>query len=87
MPTPMSKLARALVLAAMLAAINLAGLTAAAHAYPLDPVTERHRALGRLELLAAADHAAATQEQSSRDATLRRTLARERSFIPNLPLV
>jgi hypothetical protein len=37
----MRKLARALTLVAMLAAMNLAGMTAA-HAYPVDPATD-HR--------------------------------------------
>jgi hypothetical protein len=80
----MSKLARALALVAMLAAMNLAGMTAVAHAYPLDPATQRHRALGQLESLAAADHAVASREQSTADATARRLLARERTSIPNL---
>jgi hypothetical protein len=79
----MSKLARALALVAMLAAMNLAGTTTAAHAYPLDPASQRHRALGQLESLAAADHAVASREQSTGDATARRLLARERSSIPN----
>ena len=80
----MSKLARVLTLAAMLAAMNLAGMTTVAHAYPLDPANQRHRALGQLESLAAADHAVASREQSTGDATARRLLARERSSIPNL---
>jgi hypothetical protein len=41
MPAPLSKLARALTLVPMLAATNLAGMTTAAHAYPLDPATDR----------------------------------------------
>lgn len=65
----MSKLARALALAAMLAAMNLAGLTAVAHACPVDPAT---------------DLRATAQQQSTGDATLRRVLARERSSIPNV---
>ena len=65
----MSKLARALMLAAMLAAMNLAGMTAVAHAYPLDPATDRP---------------IAAQQRSSGDATARRLLARERSSIPHL---
>jgi hypothetical protein len=80
----MSKLARALALVAMLAAMNLAGMTAVAHAYPLDPAGQRHRALGQLEFPAAADHAVASGEQSTGDATARRLLARERSSVPNL---
>src|SRR5919201_5054326 len=80
----MSKLARVLTLAAMLAAMNLAGMTTVAHAYPLDPANQRHRALGQLESLAAADHPVASRQQSTGDATVRRLLARERSSIPNL---
>jgi hypothetical protein len=61
----MSRLARTLVLAAALAAMNLAGTTAVAQAHASDdPATTRHRALGQLELLAAADHAVASQEQN-----------------------
>jgi hypothetical protein len=78
----MSKLARALALVAMMAAMNLAGMTAVAHAYPLDPAGQRHRALGQLRFLAA-DHAVASREQSTGDATARRLLARERSSIPD----
>jgi hypothetical protein len=65
----MSKLARALALAAMLAAMNLAGMTTVAHAYPLDP---------------AADRPITAQQQPTGDATARRLLARERSSVPNL---
>ena len=65
----MSKLGRALALVAMLAAMNLAGSTAVAHAYPVDPGTDRP---------------ITAQRQSTGDATLRRVLARERSSIPNV---
>jgi hypothetical protein len=65
----MSKLARALALAAMLAAMNLAGMTTVAHAYPLDPATDRP---------------ITAQQRSSGDATAQRLLARERSSVPNL---
>jgi beta-lactamase regulating signal transducer with metallopeptidase domain len=68
MPAPLSKLARALALVAMVAAMNLAGMTAVAHAYPLDPATDR---------------LSTAQQQSTADATARRLLARERSSIPN----
>jgi hypothetical protein len=71
MPMPMSKLARAVVLVAMLAAVNLAGQVAVAQAHT------------GVEFLATADHAVASQEQLSADATIRRLLARERSSIPN----
>jgi hypothetical protein len=63
----MSKLARALALAAMLAAMNLAGMIAVAHAYPVDPAT---------------DLRATAQQQSTGDATLRRVLVRERFSSP-----
>jgi len=65
----MPKLARALTLAAMVAAPHLAGTTAVAHAYPVDPATDRPTT---------------AQQQSTGDATVRRLLARERSSIPNL---
>jgi hypothetical protein len=62
-----SKRTRALVLGVTLAAMNLAGLTAA-QAHPNDdPTSNRHRALGQLGLLAAADHATASQEQTTTD--------------------
>ncbi|HYY78007.1 MAG TPA: hypothetical protein VFD04_02310 [Actinomycetes bacterium] len=63
----MSKLARALALAAMLAAMNLAGVTAVAHAQPAEHTTIQPT----------------SQRPSDGDATLQRLLARERSSIPN----
>jgi hypothetical protein len=60
----MSKRTRALVLGATLAAMNLAGTTAVAQTHTNeDPASNRHRALGQLKLLAAADHVVASQEQ------------------------
>jgi hypothetical protein len=60
----MSKLARALIIGAMLAAMNLAGMTAVAQAHTSDdPASQRHRALGQVEFLATADHAVASQQQ------------------------
>jgi hypothetical protein len=64
----MPKLARALALVAMVAAMFLAGTTAVAHAYPVDPATDRQ---------------VTPQQQSTGEATLRRLLARERFSIPN----
>jgi hypothetical protein len=65
----MSRLTRALVLGVALAAMNLAGTTAVAQAHTTDdPASNRHRALGRLEFLAAAHHAVASQEQNPTDA-------------------
>jgi hypothetical protein len=79
----MSKLARTLVLGAMLAAMNLAGMTAVAQAQANDegkdarrPPTERqvgeswHQPQG------------ASQEQTAADAALRRQLAQERFSTP-----
>jgi hypothetical protein len=66
--TTMSKLARTLILGAMLAAMSL-GMTTVAQAQSSDdPVSKRHRALGQLELLAVADRAVATQDHNSTDA-------------------
>jgi hypothetical protein len=51
----MSRRACTLVLAAVLAAMNLAGMTAVAQAHTNDdPASTRHRALGQVELLATA---------------------------------
>ena len=73
----MSKLARALALAAMLATMNLAAMTAVAQAHTSnDPASTRHRALGRVAFLAT------DQPSGQADATVRRLLARERSSIP-----
>ena len=73
----MSKLARALALAAMLATMSLAGMTAVAQAHTSnDPASTRHRALGRVAFLAT------DQPSGQADATVRRLLARERPSIP-----
>jgi hypothetical protein len=80
----MSKRARTLMLGVALAAMNLAGMTAVAQAHTRDdPASQRHRALGQVELLATADHAVASQEQAAADTAHRRELARERSSIPS----
>ena len=76
----MSKLARTLVLGAMLAAMNLAGMTAVAHAQANDarrPPTERQ--VGE----SWRQPQVASQEQTAADAALRRQLARERFSIPS----
>jgi hypothetical protein len=79
----MSKLARALLFGAMVAALNLASMTAIAQAHTSDEDTiNRHRALGQLEFQAAGDHTVTSQEQTTADAALRRQLARERFSIP-----
>jgi hypothetical protein len=73
----MSKLARRLMLVAMLAAMNLAAMTAVAQAHTSnDPASTRHRALGRVAFLAT------DQPSGQADATVRRLLARERPSIP-----
>ena len=73
----MSKLARTLMLVAMLAAMNLAAMATVAQAHTSnDPAGTRHRALGRVALLAT------DQPSGQADATVRRLLARERSSIP-----
>jgi hypothetical protein len=82
----MSKRTRALMLAATLAAMNLAGLTAVAHAQANDdpdgkvarrPPSERQ--VGE----AWRNAQVATLEQTAADAALQRQLARERFSIPN----
>jgi hypothetical protein len=82
----MSKRARALILGATLAAMNLAGLTAVAHARANDDpdgkvarrlATERQAGEPRR-------HGQVTShEQTAADAALRRVLARERFSIPS----
>ena len=52
----MSKLTRALAAGATLAVLSVAGTTTAAYAHTNHDVINRHRALGRLELLVAGDH-------------------------------
>jgi hypothetical protein len=74
----MSKLARPLMLVAMLATMNLTAMTAVAHAHTShDPASTRHRALGRVEFLAT------DQPSGQTDATVRRLLAQERFTIPD----
>jgi hypothetical protein len=81
---PLSKLTRILTVAAMLAALHLAGIATVAHAQATDqqatprPPTERqvgeswrHR------------QPASQQQQTAADATLQRVQARERFSIPN----
>jgi hypothetical protein len=82
----MSKRTRTLILAATLAAMNLAGLTAVAHAQanhdPGGKVARRppsERQVGELWR----KHQVATPEQTAADAALQRQLARERHSIPS----
>ena len=80
----MSKLARALILAATLAAMNLAGMTAVAQGQANEegknlrrPPTERQ--VGETWR----KRPVTSQQQTAADAALRRQLARERSSIPS----
>jgi hypothetical protein len=74
----MSKLVRALLLVAVLAAINLAAMAVVAQAHTSnDPATTRHLALGRVQ------SPATDQPAGQADATVRRLLARERFTVPN----
>jgi hypothetical protein len=79
----MSKLARVLVLVAMVAAMNLAGMTAVAHAHATDeqatprPPTERQ--VGE----SWRHRPAVSQDRAAADAALKRVQARERFSIPN----
>jgi hypothetical protein len=79
----MSKRTRALVVAAVVAAMNLAGMTAVAHAQATDqqatprPPTEQQ--VGE----AWRHRPAVSQDQAAADAALKRVQARERFSIPN----
>jgi hypothetical protein len=85
--TTMSKLTRTLILGVALAAMNLAGMTAVAHAYPLDPAvdhavaSQQQNPTDAQELFRRGERA--SQEETTADATVRRLLARERSSIPS----
>jgi hypothetical protein len=83
----MSKRARTLILGVALAAMNLAGMTAVAHAYPLDPTADHAVASQQQNPTDAQERfrrgERASQEQTAADATVRRLLARERSSIPS----
>jgi|Tabmets5t2r1_1033131.scaffolds.fasta_scaffold46820_2 hypothetical protein len=82
----MSKLARALALAAMLAAMGLAGMTAVAQAHPTGPVIRqdaRRPPTDPQVEKAWPQRLAAARQQAQGEATVRRQLARERFSIPN----
>ena len=82
----MSKLARTLVLGAMLAAMNLAGMTAVAQAQANDDPDGKvaRRPPSERQVGETWRHGqAATPEQTAADAALQRQLARERFSIPN----
>jgi CHASE1-domain containing sensor protein len=81
----MSKLTRALILGATLAAMNLVGLTAVAHAQASDPDGKDARRLATERQAAETERErpVTAQQQAAADATLQRVLARERFSIPS----
>jgi hypothetical protein len=82
----MSKLTRVLTVAAMLAAMHLAGVTTVADAQTNDPTSGQgiRRAPTERQVGEARHHRKVTaQEQAAAEATLARVLARERFSIPN----
>jgi len=80
----MSKLARALVLGATLAAMNLAGMTAVAHAQAPNEAKDARRPPTEGQVGETWRHGqAASPEQTAADAALQRQLARERHSIPS----
>ena len=82
----MSKLTRALILAALLAAMNLAGMTAVAHAqanHDPDGKDARRLATERQVGEPWRHGQVASPEQTAADAALQRVLARERFSSPS----
>jgi uncharacterized iron-regulated membrane protein len=80
----MSKRTRALILGAALAAMNLAGLTAVAHAQASNEAKDARRPPSERQVGETWRHGqAATPEQAAADAALQRQLARERFSIPS----
>jgi hypothetical protein len=82
----MSKLTRALILGATLVAMNLAGLTAIAHAQANDDPdgkAARRLATQRQAGETGRHGQVASPEQTAADAALQRQLARERHSIPS----
>jgi hypothetical protein len=80
----MSNRTRALVLAATLAAMNLAGLTAVAHAQATNEAKDARRPPTERQVGETWHPSqAATPEQAAADAALQRQLARERHSIPS----
>jgi hypothetical protein len=77
----MSKLARALVLGAMLAAMNLAGMTAVAHAQANDEGKDARQPPTEGQVGEAwRKRPVTSQQQVAADAALRRQLAQEHSY-------
>ena len=81
----MYKLARTLILGATLAAMNLVGLTAVAHAQANDPDGKQARRPPTERQVGEAwrHNQVASPEQTAADAALQRQLARERHSIPS----
>jgi hypothetical protein len=82
----MSKRTRALLLGATLAAMNLVGLTAVAHAQATndpDGKDARRLATERQAAETERERPVTAQQQAAADATLQRVLARERFSIPS----
>jgi uncharacterized iron-regulated membrane protein len=80
----MSKRTRALILGAALAVMNLAGLTAVAHAQASNEAKDARRPPSERQVGETWRHGqAATPEQAAADAALQRQLARERFSIPS----
>jgi hypothetical protein len=82
----MSKLTRALILGATLAAMNLAGLTAVAHAqanHDPDGKDARRLATERQAGETRRHGQVASQDRAAAEAALQRVLAREHFSIPN----
>jgi hypothetical protein len=80
----MSKLARTLVLGAMLAAMNLAGMTAVAQAQANDEGKDARRPPTERQVGESWHQPqVASQEQTAADAARRRQLARERFSTPS----
>ena len=80
----MSKRTRALLLGATMAAMNLAGMTAVAHAQATNEGKDARRPPTERQVGEAWRHGqAATPEQAAADTAHRRELAREHSSIPS----
>jgi hypothetical protein len=80
----MSKRTRALILGATLAAVNLAGLTAVAHAQATNEAKDARQPPSEGQVGETWRHSqAASPQQTAADATLQRQLARERHSIPS----
>jgi hypothetical protein len=82
----MSKRTRALILGVTLAAMNLVGLTAVAHAqanHDPDGKDARRLATERQAGETRRERPVTSQQQATADATLQRVLARERFSIPS----